>query len=324
MTELSPLDLQFKDIKIDNFFDFIEKNTTWADELVKKLDFQRNAYQATAYDCKLIDYSFYYRDTNGVYFLPIHLINHKLSLLHLPISLVILGSPEINYEEIFNKICEIFKASDARNIILSTDLVRMMNLTPNSLIKTLKIAQIDLLQNEDRIFKSISKGHKSSIKSGQKILDTKIYNYSNFSQDHFNELISLYTEVAKKNKSDQFWQFVKNAILENSAFFTLATYNSKLASCQLFYNGTTKVSYALAAYDRDLMAEGLSLSHAPLFFAIIESKRMGFKSFELGYLLDDIEDEKIQSIFKFKSKFVSNLIFSEYYEINQSDFMTVN
>lgn len=319
MTKFSPSESQIKDIEIDRFFKDRAKSSKWASEIELKLEYQKSAYLATAEDCHLADHSFYYEDPNGLCFFQVHLINQNLSCLHLPIQPIGLGNPNINPDLILNKFREIIKNSEAKRIILSSELVQLLDIKRDFVQRNLKVAEIDLTQNEDAIFKGLSKGHKSSVKSGQKILNVSLCNSNNFSQTRLDELIELYVGVAKRNKSEKFWQLIKEAILEGAAFFTLGTYESRPVSCQLFYNGKNKVTYAMAAYDRDLMSQGLSLAHWPLYYAILESKKQDFKTFELGYLFEDNQDDKLESIFKFKAKFANGLKLISFFELNAVD-----
>lgn len=308
-------------MEIKKFYEVFSKNTLWSDDIDKNLEYQKGAYFASQDDCQTSDKSFFYEDKKGICFFSITLMSEGLSDFGLAIFPQIFGKPDIDYCLIRNKFTDLIIETKVNKISLSEDLVKHLNLNKEATKRNIKIAEIDLTQEEDKILKAVSKGHKSSIKSGQKILEISLINSQNFSQFYFDQLIELYSTIAKKNKSDNFWHFIKQAILEDTAFFVIGYYESKPASCQLFYNTKSIVTYAMAAYDRDLMSLGLSLSHWPLYRAILYSKEQRFNKFIIGYLYEDEADEKVTSIFKFKSKFTGELKQSTYYEFSAPTFL---
>lgn len=293
-----------------NFLSFLERQSELKGSSVnffKSWFSIKNYYQLYLSDVKFTDLSFGVISSSDKWiYVPLTLFNAKLSFLGMPVQVLSEGFEESKIQKIVKDYILSLKGRysftelDAfqRNLFLSSE--------ANGVEDHFQVAELDLIQSEEEIFKNISKGHKSSIKSGQKIMNLEKLDSSNFTLEKFNQYQLFYDQVTNVKKTVDFWEAKKKILLSGEGFLILGYVDGALGATSYFLNGVKDVYYGFGIYNRDMMKSGASLTHWPLYFSILESKKMGYEKFVIGFMQQSETNSKLKAIFDFKRRFSSH------------------
>lgn len=119
------------------------------------------------------------------------------------------------------------------------------------------------------IFSSMSKGHKSSIKSirTNQSRHLELYDHTNFNSLVFAAFKNLYFKAAGRlTRCNESWAIQEKAIINGSAFLVTNTISSVLQSTSFFWLSPRNCYYAVSASNRDLFSK--PLGHAVIDTAI--------------------------------------------------------
>tara|TARA_R110002072_G_scaffold1989_3_gene16447 strand:- start:10443 stop:11414 length:972 start_codon:yes stop_codon:yes gene_type:complete len=166
---------------------------------------------------------------------------------------------------------------------------------------------IDLSLSEDLILKSVRKSYRSLINWGKRNLELRIMNKDSGDFNRFEEFRMFHLEVSgKETRSIESWKKQFELITKGKAFLVLAYLDEKLVSANYTTHGCEEAYYSVGVNDRDLMAKRVAIGQFPLLTSILEAKRIGIKTFNLGYLGPSFPNEKDRNIALFKKGFCSS------------------
>ena len=190
---------------------------------------------------------------------------------------------------------------------------------PNSILNPSTTRIIDLDQNEDDIKKSIRKSYHSLINWGLKTMKIEIHDKSNIKWNTIERFRDLHIQEAKrKTRSIDTWKKQFDAISSGLAFCITAKLEKELVSAAYFLCPEKICYYGSSASRRDLFDK--PLSHAIIWKAILESKRRGASSFNIGstyeYKISYSATDKEKNIAYFKEGFGGNLVLNYVIENN--------
>jgi hypothetical protein len=164
---------------------------------------------------------------------------------------------------------------------------------------------LDLQESVETLKQGIRKSYKSLISWGEKNLSPVIYDSQTITEVAFRSFHALHVEAAgRETRSKASWDIQLDQIRRNEAFLVLGTLDDKPVSGALFLTSPAYCYYGVGASDRALFEK--PLSHAILWAGILEAKRKGMLSFEMGelvHLYDAGYSEKEKNISLFKSGF---------------------
>ena len=190
---------------------------------------------------------------------------------------------------------------------------------PNSILNPSTTRIIDLDQNEDDIKKSIRKSYHSLINWGLKKMKIEIHDKSNIKWNTIERFRDLHIKEAKREtRSINTWKKQFEAISSGLAFCITAKLEKELVSAAYFLCPEKICYYGSSASRRDLFDK--PLSHAIIWKAILESKKMGASSFNIGstyeYKINYSATYKEKNIAYFKEGFGGNLVLNYVIENN--------
>ena len=193
---------------------------------------------------------------------------------------------------------------------LATELARRyyaayLGAAPKAAQRSALIAVVDLSQPVQAIKANIRKSYKSLINWGMRNLYIDTLDSANASRERFDTVREFHIAVAgRETRSAETWQIQADMIAAGEAFCTLAYLNARLVAANLILLADAAY-YGVGVYERELMAEGKPLAHAPLYCAILRAKRAGLKTFVLGEV-DPSGEAKRDGIAHFKRGFATS------------------
>ncbi len=170
-------------------------------------------------------------------------------------------------------------------------------------------AIVDLKLGPELIKKVIRKRFKSYINWGEKNLETTIYDHSNITAEVYYSFQAFHERVAgRKTRPQSTWDVHYEMIRNKEAYLIVAKYKGELASANLYLTGISEVEYGVGVNDRSLSEEaGLSVSHYPMYQAMIYAWKNGFKKFNLNDINNPSGDDKYKNISYYKKGFATEL-----------------
>lgn len=156
-------------------------------------------------------------------------------------------------------------------------------LLTNSLVKlsSLPTRLIDLKHDESELKRSLRKSYHSLINWGLREMDIQIYDQSNISWKIISQFRDLHIqEAGKETRSIRTWEKQFEAIASGAAFCITAILNKELVSAAYFSCSDRHCYYGSSASRRELFDK--PISHALIWKAILEAKRLGALVFETG------------------------------------------
>lgn len=166
----------------------------------------------------------------------------------------------------------------------------------------------DLRLKEELLWQAIRKSYRSLIKWGKENLSLHTMTAANFCSDTFDRFKQLHIAAAgRSTRSNESWDVQAKQIRAGEAFLVTATIDGRLVVGLLNLIGGGSAFYAVAASDRNLMAQNKPLSHAPLWISMQHAKGIGLKNFCFGDLAYS-DEEKIIDINSFKRGFCTDVV----------------
>jgi len=266
---------------------------------------------------------------NIVGFCPLNLYESVLSYFNSPAKIFIDDTiPEEVRAEHFNffiKHILNWAALNAKHILLDyTPEILGKVYCSNPAILSEYVAKIDLTQDYSSIMKDVRKSYRSLINWGKKNLDIIRIDSENPSEKLFEQFRKLHIQVAgRETRSKESWYQQFEMIKKGNAFALMACLKGELKAAQLIIHTPEEAIYAVGAYDRELMANNVPLSHSMIMTSIDTCIEFGVKSFVLGDL-SGFNDPKLESINKFKKGFCSNLYLHNSLKIDLKKYKQVN
>ena len=176
---------------------------------------------------------------------------------------------------------------------------------------------IDLNLSEQQIKTNIRKSYKSLVNWGEKNLEFSLINCDNPDYSKFLSFKNFHIATAgRKTRSDRSWDLQFESIKLNEAYLILGYLSDKIVSSSLIMYGKNEAYYGVGVYDRELMSKNVAVGHYNILLAIYHAKKIGLKSINLGFIMNDAEDEKEKNIFRFKSGFSNSLEVKNRYTVN--------
>ena len=108
------------------------------------------------------------------------------------------------------------------------------------------------------------------------VIDATSYEYRIIHHLHQCHMVASGRDVYPES----FWSAIGEIMEKGAAYLVLAKDKEDVRGASLFVTAANKVYYCIGAYDRSLNKTGLS--HASIWFALLEAKRRGYRFFETG------------------------------------------
>jgi len=140
---------------------------------------------------------------------------------------------------------------------------------------------INLTAPEAQLRSQIRKSYKSLLNWGTKNLQLRVLDHSNVTAEAIEEFRQLHIEVAgRETRSKESWDWQLAMIRQQEAFLILGNLEGVLVTAALFIHSPNYCYYGVSASKRELFEK--PLGHILLWTAILESKNLGCRLFELG------------------------------------------
>jgi hypothetical protein len=140
---------------------------------------------------------------------------------------------------------------------------------------------IDLRLSESTMHSQLTKAYKWSVNWSKKNLSIKVIDQNSIASGDIDQFRLLhYQEAGRQTRSLKSWNLQYDMIQANEAFCVFAFLNNSLVSAALFPFSGTHCYYGVSASVRQLFDK--PLGHGVIWNAIIHSKSLGLKTFELG------------------------------------------
>jgi len=224
------------------------------------------------------------------------------------------------YRELILALDELIKKENIHHLIFKNNPFLNANYHSNiSQIQRQEKLSIALDLDETLIQMNLRKSYKSLINWGKKNLNFEIINFSNLNQNIWNDFKNLHIKVAgKKTRSDITWELQYESIAKGDSFLIMSYLNNLLVGGTYVLLGNSTAYYGVGAYDRELMAQKLPISHFNLLISVYHAKKLNKKIYELGYIDSENSNPKERDIFNFKKGFTNMLNFEI---INTANFL---
>ena len=161
---------------------------------------------------------------------------------------------------------------------------------------------------------SLRKSYKSIINWGRNSLSFKLVDINNPDEAIFKSFKELHLlSSGRKTRSDQTWDIQFQMIKSGWGYLASCYMNNQMVSGCIIMNDSNLAYYAVAASNREMMANKLPLNHFPLFQSILIAKEKGCKKFIMGKIntdfsdFDNLKNTKDDNISKFKLGFSSHI-----------------
>jgi hypothetical protein len=136
---------------------------------------------------------------------------------------------------------------------------------------------IDLTKTEAALWTDLRRRFKGSINNTRRRVDVGVSR----TREAFDGLRALHLKAAgRATRSDESWELQWKAIEEGANFITTASADGIILSASYFLTTKNDCYYGVGASDRNFFE--LSLSHAPMWAAIVHAKELGCLRFHTG------------------------------------------
>lgn len=187
----------------------------------------------------------------------------------------------------------------------------------NAKVITRLRAQIDLNLKDDEIKKSIRDSYRSLINKGMRELETIVHVGPNVQESVLIAARDFHVKVSgRQTRSNLTWEIQYVMVTKSKAILIEGKINGIASTYTYIMCSQDEAYYGFGVYDRELMAQGIPLSHWPVFSAIIESRKLGMKTFILGDVGPNFETQKEAEIAVFKRGFTDLLVPLTTYKLN--------
>lgn len=209
-----------------------------------------------------------------------------------------------------NRLKKITKSDGSLKVTLKPNPALVKEMHPFiSEVKAERLGRINLDLSEDTRWSCLRKSYRSLINWGRRNLKVQVIDQDDIDHSAFLAFKGLHlTASGRKTRSDGSWDCQFDMIQRGKGFLVNAYYQNDLVSGCFVMNDQRTALYAVAASNRDLMANGLAVNHFPLWQAICTSRDKGCKEFILGDVVGLNEQEKkMQNIALFKRGFATDI-----------------
>lgn len=178
---------------------------------------------------------------------------------------------------------------------------------------------IDLKEKTEDLRKNLRKSYKSLINKEQKKKNEVLFsNQKMFNDNHFDDWIKLYSSAllrGGKKLDNETIKLKEKALINNDMLISLAYDGKNLLGGMTFNINKYYVSYSAAANNTIIEKDrSRAVGHFLLWETIIELKRSKYSFLELGTFGNNIQNEKIKNINKFKKGFGPQAVITNYFE----------
>jgi hypothetical protein len=179
------------------------------------------------------------------------------------------------------------------------------------------VAFVDLADEEQEIVRRTRKSYRSLVNWGRRSLTLRLVDARDPDPLAFESFRQFHARVAgRRTRSDASWAAQHRALVEGRAFLMLAylgTSTSEAAASPALVSGNyvilggQEAYYGVSVNDRELMANRVAVGHWPLLASILEARRCGMRSFNLGVVGPEFATDKERGIAMFKRGFTDRL-----------------
>lgn len=156
----------------------------------------------------------------------------------------------------------------------------------------------------------IRASYRRKIRRAQEVCQVEVHGREDVTT--IDALKSLHRRVAGRiTRSEATWQRQLEAVEGGEAFVALAYHQQELVGGALIHHSADEALYAVGAYDRDLMASGLSIGHLVQWSVLNHlSETLRINRYSLGYRMfrGPSSDKKLLGIDNFKQGFSTEVI----------------
>lgn len=241
---------------------------------------------------------------------PFTHFNQEFSLFGAPCSLAFSTQFEENDVVAIERILISWLESeykDSKILLSSTPLMRKAFWSKTVSTTLIEEAYCDLSLSEELLWQGIRKSYRSLINGAKNKISLSVVNAANFSDKVFSDFKELHIKAAgRQTRSNESWDCQARQIKAGEGYLVIGYLEDKLVTGMFNLCDSKKAFYAVAASDRELMAQNIPLAHAPLWLSIIHAKEIGLISFQFGDVTNS-EYGKLSDINAFKRGFSSHI-----------------
>ena len=177
---------------------------------------------------------------------------------------------------------------------------------------------INLKEKAENLRKNLRKSYKSLIKNEKKKNKILFSSQKLFNENHFNDWINLYSSAllrGGKKLDNETIKLKEKALINNDLFISLAYDGENLLGGMSFNINKYYVSYSAAANNTNIEKDrSRAVGHLLLWETIIELKKSKYSFLDLGSFSENIQNEKLKNINKFKRGFGPQELITNYFE----------
>lgn len=179
------------------------------------------------------------------------------------------------------------------------------------------VAFVDLADDEREIVRRTRKSYRSLVNWGRRSLTLRLVDARDPDPEAFDAFRHFHARVAgRRTRSEETWVAQHRALVDGRAFLMLAylgtsahedAASAMLVSGNYVILGDEEAYYGVSVNDRELMANRVAVGHWPLLASILEARRCGMRSFNLGVVGPGFATDKERGIAMFKRGFTDRL-----------------
>jgi hypothetical protein len=177
---------------------------------------------------------------------------------------------------------------------------------------------INLKEKAENLRKNLRKSYKSLINKEKKKNKILFSSQKLFNENHFNDWINLYSSAllrGGKKLDNETIKLKEKALINNDLFISLAYDGENLLGGMSFNINKYYVSYSAAANNTNIEKDrSRAVGHLLLWETIIELKKSKYSFLDLGSFSENIQNEKLKNINKFKRGFGPQELITNYFE----------
>ena len=177
---------------------------------------------------------------------------------------------------------------------------------------------INLREKTENLRKNLRKSYKSLINKEKKKNKILFSNQKIFNEKHFNDWINLYNSALLRGGKKLDVESIKikeKALKNNDVLISLAYDEKNLLGGMTFNINKYYASYSAAANNTIIEKDrSRGVGHLLLWEAILELKRSKHSFLDLGSFGENIQNEKLKNINKFKRGFGPHELITNYFE----------
>jgi len=144
---------------------------------------------------------------------------------------------------------------------------------------------LDLRETEESLFSGLTKSFRWSVNWGRKNLLIRLLSRDHVQADDIEAFRQLHLEAAgRETRNRDTWDRQLEMILGNEAFLCLGEIENRLVTAALFSCSPDHCYYGVSASRRELFGNDKPLSHALVWNAVVQARKLGCRWFEMGDL----------------------------------------